>query len=345
MSELYDRITDMNNLNHSFLECRKGVFWKQSVQKYDAHRFRNLYKLRKSLIDKTYKQGKLFSFYINERGKVRHIQALHIGDRVLQRTLCDYVLMPELSKYLIYDNPASVKGKGTDFARKRAKQFILSYIYHYGIDGYVLQIDIKNYFGSIPHQQFLNKLKEKINDDNVIWLTENITNDFEGDVGFGIGSQLSQVAGIYYLNDIDTYCKTVKSVKYYERYMDDILIIHNDKDFLKQLLKEIESELASLGLSLNKNKTHIRPLTKQFVFLQMVYGVTKSGKLYIRPCKKSIRRERRKIRKLLKNGIIPFDDILSSYKSWKGNIKKYRSHNMLVNTDHIFRKEFEQWKR
>lgn len=336
---LFNRLTDLNNLNEAFLNCRKGVFWKASVQSYDAQRFRNIYKLKQSLINGTYKQKPFYEFYIHERGKVRHIHSMHISDRVLQRAICDYVLVPELSKYWIYDNGASVKGKGIEFSRKRIKTHLSKYYRKHGNTGYVLSIDFHNYFGSIPHDKLIDFVSEKIKDKKVMKLISDIVNSFDGDNGIGLGSQVSQVLGIYYLTLVDNYCKIRKGIQFYGRYMDDIYIIHEDKRFLKDLLVELECLSDEIGLELNTKKTQIHKIDKGFVFLKMNYILTNTGKIIVIPHHDTIHRERKKIVKLHNKGM-SIDDAIEQYKGWRGNMTKFNCCKSLESMDYLF---YETW--
>lgn len=99
--------------------------------------------------------NKIFEKY----GKTRHIKSLHISDRVLQRALCDYILAPATERYLIYDNAASVKGKGIEFSRKRLQAHLERYYRQYGREGYVLQIDFSKYFDNIRHDVVIEQYK------------------------------------------------------------------------------------------------------------------------------------------------------------------------------------------
>ena len=134
----------------------------------------------------------------------------------------------------------------------------------------------------------------------------------------GIGSQVSQIAGLLYPTKIDNYCKIVKGLKYYGRYMDDIYIIHPDKKFLQELLKELNEMCKNLGLFINPHKTQIIKLSKGFTFLKVNYNYTETGRIITRINKKTIARMRRKLKKLfkkLKNKEITMEDIDISFNS------------------------------
>ena len=90
-------------------------------------------------------------FDVNERGKTRHIKSPSIRDRVLQRAVCDYVLEPVLYSKLIYDNGASVKGKGVEFTRKRLDKHLRDYYREHGNKGYILVGDFRTISGN-PRQ-------------------------------------------------------------------------------------------------------------------------------------------------------------------------------------------------
>ena len=339
---MYEVLYDMNVLYDAFKKSKQGVDWKGSVQKFEHDIFSELIKIRNSLLDETYKQGAFFEFDICERGKQRHIRSLLIRDRIVQRALCDYVLEPVLYPLLIYDNGASVKNKGIDFAKRRLVTHLQKYYRKHGNEGYILLIDFYKFFDSIPHDKVLKSVKPYFNDEKIMSLLTHLVNSFAIDNNYrslGIGSQISQILGIYYPTRIDNYCKIVKQCKFYGRYMDDIYIIHSDKKFLHSLLRDIVEIAEDMGLEINMKKTQIRKINKGFTYLKTFIFITDTGKIIRKPCRQNLVRERRKIKKLKKKmdiGKVTFEDILNSYKSWRGNIKKYNCYKVLLSTDKLF---------
>lgn len=117
MSEEMKKLSNANSLVQAFQLTKKESIWKESVQRYEMNLLRNTYFLRAALRDGSYQQKDFYEFTLTERGKTRYIKSMHITDRVVQRSLCDNILLPLLLKYLIHDNGASFK-KLENFCRK-----------------------------------------------------------------------------------------------------------------------------------------------------------------------------------------------------------------------------------
>lgn len=343
---MYERLLDMNNLHNAFLECKKSVGWKSSVQNYEANELFNLNQLRKRLAEYRYRQKPFFEFDINERGKVRHIKSLHISDRVLQRALCDCILTPAIKPCLIYDNGASVKGKGIEFSRRRLKAHLRKFYLRHGDNGYVLSIDFSKYFDNIRHDRLVEMLKKRIDDGETMELVEYLIGTFgDSGKGVGIGSQISQIAGILYPTEIDSYCKTVRRCRFYGRYMDDTYIIDESKEFLKSVLCGIRGICTRLGIIINERKTQIKRLSDGFTFLKMRYLFSRTGKIVVIPCRKTITRERRKLKKLrarLVQGKITMAEICEQYRSWRGNIKRFNAYKSVRSVDALYKSLFSE---
>jgi hypothetical protein len=370
---LIELITDANHLHESFLKCKQGTDWKESVQRASLNELKNIYHKQKSLQEHAYSQMPFYEFNIMERGKERHIRSLHITDRMVQRCVCDFILLPELSKYLIYDNGASLRDKGIGFTRDRLHQHLWNYYCNYGPEGYILLIDFRKFFDNIDHELLLEAIKKKIKDPEVIELITYLVSTFAIDVSYlseeqyeefkseifdsmsyepyhertgekllykslGMGSQISQISGIYYPTPIDNYCKIVQGCKYYGRYMDDTYIIHHDKEYLVWLLEQIKSICWDLRIYINLNKTQIQKLD-HFTYLKVKYTMTDTGKVIKRVASDSVTRERQKLktfRNLLLDGYMTIDEIINQYKSWRGGILRLDSYRTIQNMDAIF---------
>jgi hypothetical protein len=322
----FERVADIDNLYASFLESKSGVDWKESVQRYEANALRNIVETRRRLLAGEDVQQGFMEFTLHERGKIRHIKSVHISERVVQKCLCNQVLVPVLSNGLIYDNGASVKGKGVHFAIKRIIAHLSRFYRQTGSnEGYALLIDFSKFFDSIDHELLFKMLDREIQDKRVLELTKSFIAVFGDGKSLGLGSQVSQIAAIYFPSTLDHFVKDFKGEKFYGRYMDDLYIIHNDREHLKELLAEIETVCASLKITINKKKTRIVKLASGVEFLKGKYILLPSGKVLRRPCKDSTKRMRRKLKKfraLIDCGKMDFKDLRTAYQSWRGNYKK-----------------------
>ncbi|MDR2149902.1 MAG: RNA-directed DNA polymerase [Spirochaetaceae bacterium] len=323
----FERVSNADNLYTAFKDSMRGVAWKESVQRYEANALRNIAETqRKLLAGESIQQG-FVEFDLHERGKTRHIKSIHISERVVQKCLCDQVLVPILSDGLIYDNGASIKGKGTHFALKRCITHLTRFYRHnnYSNDGYALLIDFSKYFDSIDHRILFYFLGKKIKDPQIRSLVKNFVSVFGEGKSLGLGSQVSQICAVYYPTMLDHYIKENLRIKYYGRYMDDMYLIHGDKKYLEQCLNGIKTVCKRLKITINEKKTRIVKLSQGVRFLKGNYSLLPSGKILRRPCKESAKRMRRKLkkfRKLLNEGKMTNRDVWTSYQSWRGNYRR-----------------------
>ncbi len=336
----YKILLDLNVLYKAFNKCKSGVDWKCSMQKYEANALLNISSLQKDLKNKTYIPDKYVEFTVSERGKTRSIKSPSIRDKILQRAICDNILEPIIYPKLIHNNGASIKGKGVEFSRKQLTKHLQKYYREYGNEGYVLVSDFRKFFESIPHDKLIKVLSKYVLDEDVMNLLKLIINSYtDTGIGLGIGSQVSQIFGVFYPTPIDRLCTTVEGNKYYARHMDDFYIIHHDKEYLKSLLSKIKKMAEDLDLSLNEKKTQICKLSKGFVFLKQFIYMTDNGKIIRKPAKTNVVRERRKLKsfyKKMQRGEMTREYIVEHYKSWRGTTKKYAKPYTIKNMDELF---------
>lgn len=294
----FNDVFSFENMYASARKCCNGVRWKTSTQNFENELIKNVVNIRKEVLNKTYKSKGFHRFTIHERGKVRLIESVHISERMVQKCLCDYYLIPKFTPKLIYDNGACLKGKGTGFAIKRLKTHLHRYSQKYGNTGYILLFDISNFFGSINHSILLKMVKDKFEDSDIYNLYEYFINCFDGEKGLGLGSQVSQVSASIYLSYLDHKLKDELGIKYYGRYMDDGYIICNSKEKLQYYKQIIIETLNKLKLELNPHKTQIVKLSKGFKFLKRYFMLYDNLKIVVKPNKKNILRYKQKYKKL-----------------------------------------------
>lgn len=321
-----EQLMELQNLNECAWECTKQSRWKETTQRYLASMLPKNLELQEKVMSRQYCVSPTVNFTLNERGHIRKIEAPVVRDRIVQKSLMKHVLTPSLTPYLIYDNYASMKQRGTSFARKRFEIMLHRYIRKHGTDGYILLIDVKQYFGSIDHEVLKRLLAPRIENEpeDVKRLIHYVidTSSHSGK-GLNLGSECPQIFAIYYLNPVDQYVKVVRGVKYYGRYMDDIFIIGSSKAELKALLLDVEKKLSELLLAVNHHKTRIVKLTHGFTWLQVKYHIKPTGRILKIMSHNKIVRERRRLkafRRMLDKGKMTEDEIWRAYQSWRGTI-------------------------
>lgn len=382
-------IADMNLLYEAYKKSMIGSAWKREPEKFEHEWLIELRKLKQELETRTYKSLPGTEFRLNERGKIRHIHGSRMRDRVVRHALCDFVLAPCLKPYLIHNNGASQKGKGLSFARKTFERDLHNYYLKYGTnEGYVGFVDFSKFYDNIRHDKIKEMIYPLIPEDTH-WLMDEILSNMEIDVSYlsdeeyghcmeekfnsveyyetiprelrtgekfmkksvNIGDQVSQDIGVFFPHRIDNYVKIVRGFKYYGRYMDDIYMIHPDRDYIRETIEGVEKEAGQIGIFVNHKKTRIVRLSDRYSYLQIKYFLNSKGKVVRRINPKAVTRERRKIKaykSLLDKGEIEYPDIEQAVRSWMGSfvylMSKMQKDNMKELYKSLFGKEL-RWKK
>ena len=229
---MYEKIYDFQNLYKAHKRARLGKRNTREVIEFELNLSENLTRLSDSLRDHSYRVSGYYSFDVYDP-KLRRIHALHYRDRVVQHAICDEVLAPVLDRKLIYDSAACRIGKGTSFAIRRVSEFMNEFYKRHGTSGYFLKCDVRKFFENIDHEILKAKLKRVFaNEPEVLDLLCVIIDSYESEPGKGLplGNQTSQWFANYYLDEFDRLIKEKLRLKYYSRYMDDCVIIHDDKE-------------------------------------------------------------------------------------------------------------------
>lgn len=360
-------IFDGNLLYESFQRAKQGSEWKPQVQRFEMNYLIELSNLQRELESGDYTFQSSVEFTLHERGKKRRITGEQIKDRVSKHGLCDEILTPAVRKYLIYDNGASVKGKGIDFTRKRLLTHLRKYYQtHHTNDGYILLIDFSKYYDNIRHDRLMEQFEKYIKDEKALNFLRKVIDRSKVDVSYmtdeeyagcmdtvfnsldyqevdkslltgekymykhlNIGDQVAQIAGIIYPIPIDNYVKIVKGVKFYGRYMDDSYAIHESKEFLEGLLQGIMEIAKELGITVNTRKTRICKLSSLWRFLQVQYSLTDTGRVIQKINPKRLTTMRRKMKKLVY--ILPEKEFDDWFNSWFQNHYRIMSKQQRVN--------------
>jgi len=276
----FEKICSFQNLYKAHTVARRGKRTTKEVIEFEMDLAKNLTQLSDSLRDGTYSMSGYYSFLVHDP-KDREINALHYRDRVVQHCICDEVLAPALDKRLIYDNAACRPGKGTHFAIHRLNSFLREYYRKNGAEGYFLKCDVRKFFDNIDHDILKRKLEKVFPEKKVFTLLCQIINSYEKRSGKGIplGNQTSQWFAIYYLDGFDRLIKEKLQIRYYSRYMDDCVLIHREREYLKKCQCILQGYAKTeLGIELNE-KTGVFPIKNGVDYLGWHFYITETGKV------------------------------------------------------------------
>lgn len=300
-------VCDANNLYRAYKVSVKSSKWKESTQKFMMNFLRYIFEIQDDLINRTLQNGPTQEFELHERGRIRPITSIQIRDRIVRHSLCDEVLLPEVRKHIIYDNCASINGRGISQQRKRFEIHLHKYYQLYGNDGYILFGDFSKFYDNIIHEIAKRELLKLFNDDEFIdWLLTLIFKGFQIDVSY---------------------------------------IMNPSKEELEELLENVCKIAAELGIHINRKKTRIVKISSKYKFLQIKYTLTDTGKVIKRINPDRVTAMRRKLKKLaVKVGHeeADYDNVENMFRGWMGGHYKLLSREQRKNLIQLYEDLFSK---
>ncbi len=275
---LYESVCSFENLLLAANKARRGKRFDPAPLRF-FHRLEDeLLCLRRELLERTYAPGPYHGFMIRDT-KPRLISAAPFRDRVVHHALCN-VVEPPYERSFIFDSYACRAGKGTHAAVDRLTAFMR------GAD-YFFKGDVRLYFASIDHAILKGLLRRKIGCAPTLWLMDAIIDGsnpqqevadwFPGDNlftplerrrGLPLGNQTSQFFANVYLDALDHFVKETLGCPRYIRYVDDFIVLGDDKATLHEIRRAVGEFLGTtLRLRLHPRKQFVAPVTLGVDFL------------------------------------------------------------------------------
>lgn len=285
------------------------------------------------------------SFYVYVP-KVRKVIFIDYWSKVVQRAIYD-VLNPKICRTFIEHTYACVKGRGQLAAMEQLYTWMRE-TRTSGTEWYYYKFDVAKFFYRIDHEILMDICRKKIDDPRTVDLLGYYINNDEVpfgmpldanqltiteeqmlyDLGIPIGGGLSHMLGNMYLDPLDQFCKRVLGIKRYIRYMDDIIILDNDKERLKGYGRRMTQFLEErLHLNFN-NKTALRPVR---VGCEFVGFVIYNDHVILR--KSTTLRMKRTLRKTRQD----YHDNLITFKEANATMQSY-----LAMLSHVDCKKFKE---
>lgn len=222
---LISKIAELENLQLAFYKAQKGKSGNPEVYHYGKHLSVQLPALQQQIVSGDVETGNYRYFTIYDP-KERLICEAPFGQRVLHHALMN-ICHPFFEKVQIFDSYASRPGKGTYAALKRAQYFNKRY-------PWFLKLDFRKYFDSLDHDILKKQLCRLFKDRDLLQIFERVIGSYcvEQGKGVPIGNLTSQYFANHYLAPLDHYVKEVLKIRAYVRYMDDLVLWHNNRSVL-----------------------------------------------------------------------------------------------------------------
>jgi len=294
----------VTDLFRAYFDARKNKRSTLNALAFEMHFEANIFELAEEINANRYVIKPSICFIVNKPVK-REIFAADFRDRIVHHLIYNYI-SPIFENAFINDSYSCRVGKGTHYGISRVDHFIRSCSQNYRKETYVLKLDIRGYFMAMDKTLLFDKItaeldrqKQKIIFDLplVLHLIEKtILNDPRqncvmkgrpGDrvglpatktlfhaapnCGLPIGNLTSQLFGNIYMNEFDHFVKRDLGIACYGRYVDDIVLVHNDKEYLKSIIPRISDYLkAELKLTLHPDKIYLQDIKKGIKYLGAV---------------------------------------------------------------------------
>ena len=374
VNNIYDSILDIKVIQKIYSSrVRVNTKNKLKLEKFENNYVSNMIYIKQILEERNYKPGRYNIFLIKEP-KLRIIMSQNIIDKIINHVVSQYFLINIFESTLIEENVATRKNKGTKYGIFLLKKYLNEvkdknfYVLKFDISKYFFNLDHKIIKELLVHKikdkealkilydivdstdscyvnERINSLKEKeiqrINNSNskdkerLIKEIKELPN-YEVGKGLPIGNMSSQFLAILYLNELDHFIKSKLKIKYYIRYMDDGVIIHQSKEYLQYCLEEINKILERYKLKLNK-KTKIYSCKEGFEFLGFRY-IIKNNKVIMKVKNSTKKRFKCKIKvynKLLKKDKLSEFDYNQVLASYKGHLSYGNTNNLVLSNGAI----------
>ena len=264
------------------------------------------------------------NIFVVTHPKPREVIAAHLRDRIVHHFIYDY-MSPHWERRFSPRSYACRLGKGPLQAVSDLRGFVRRHERERGTPLFYLKMDIQNFFTSIDLKILYRMIERSLESERYLWLYKvvifhraTVKGNFSltspkklwqmlpkyksmfyapQDVGLPIGNLTSQFFANVYMNHFDQHMThQVKGrVLYWQRYVDDILLLSDNPAELRLLGPELGSFLQrDLNLKLNPKKTLLQPLSR---------GLDHLG-YFIRPSYTLVRRRvvgncRRKINEIM----------------------------------------------
>ncbi|MEK4713487.1 RNA-directed DNA polymerase [Sporosarcina sp. FSL K6-5500] len=323
---LYGKITAFKNLEYAFTQVTKGdrKFRKDAIL-FSMLLDKNLVDLWHDLKWGKYRIGGYIRFLVYEP-KVRWVSAPGVRDKTIQFAT-HHIIKHVYENVYISDSYACLDGRGTHRAVDSVQRDLRIAEREFK-DPWIVSVDVSRFFYSIDREILKRILRKKIKCAKTLWLLDLIIDSSpEGDVGIPLGNVTSQDFANIYLNEIDQYVKRYLGIRYYTRYMDDMIAVVDGKEAAQALKAAMCLFLRErLNLVENPKKSQIFPLAQGVNAYG--YKIWTTHRLVRDQSKRAVKRRIKAMDRKLGAGEIELHAVQQSVNSWLGHSRHSNSYNL-----------------
>ncbi len=239
---LYRKMLDEKNVRKAYTLLRKGKTKRKEIQYIDAHldeevkamieTIRNTRPGKVEHPELAFVPSKKEPRLIREKGKVRKIYMPEMREQWLHHIIV-LVLEPIITATAYPYSCGSFPGRGAHYAKKRLTSWIRE---GKGIRNFA-KIDIRHFYDSIRLDILMRELAIRIKDDWFLYVIRVCLSGFKK--GIPLGFYISQWLANYLLEPLDHYITKTLGFEKMERYMDDIVIMDDNKKRLHGAIIDI----------------------------------------------------------------------------------------------------------
>lgn len=327
---LFTKVHDFENLYHAYERARKGKRTRPDVVRFTANLGENLAGLRDQIQSLDWHPG-VYRQKIIYEPKERIVRIAPFSDRIVHQALCS-VIAPLFEETFIHDTYACRVGKGTHKAVDR----VTGYLRKPG-SAYVLKLDLRKFFDSVPHGLVMREMEWRIADARVLELCRRILGSYTSDAalfptGFGarglpIGNLTSQWFANIVGSRLDYHVKHVLGCRRYARYMDDLILLGDSRETVRAWRTNLESYVKEMGLVVNP-KTRIFPAKTGIPFLG--HRIWHSHRRVLRPNVVAGRRRMRATISAVQTGAMPGKLAVDCLRSWFAHLGHADTYRLRV---------------
>jgi len=340
----------------AYFDCRRTKRNSINQLRFEADLESNLVALYRDLASGNYKIGRSIAFIVTYP-KVREVWAADFRDRVVHHVIYNAIAGRFYSRF-IRDSYACIPGRGTHDGLRRVSGFARSITRNWTRPAFFLKADVANFFNAIDRGILIGLIESHVQEP---WLRSLIRQVALHDPrpgaamrsppalfarvprhksllhapagkGLPIGNLTSQFFANVYLNEMDQHVKHCLKARHYGRYVDDMVLFHEDPDVLNTWYMQMDEFLKSrLGLHLHPRKKH---LNRADTGIDFTGFIIKPGRIYLRRtslsgCKRKIRAWERKGSPVDAATLTALSQSLNSYLGMLRQVNGYKARKSL----------------